>query len=216
METISNPNNLFSKTAKTTDKPFFAEVVESSLHSFTAQCWKWDGFAEFGSLVQVESGKNIILGCVIHVQTGSLDPMRSPFPYKKTEVELMAEQPQIFEFLKTIFTVQILGYVDKNQNKLFYVLPPVPCKIHSFVKESSNETASIFFKEPFYLHILFKFLNQNPSFDELLLAILSRLTAQDALTQPMLDDFYQTLSLLTGNDYRRLKLFLKRVEKITR
>jgi hypothetical protein len=78
-----------------------------------------------------------------------------------------------------------------------------------------NEVVANFFKEPFYLHILFKFLNQNPSFDELLLAILNKLSSQNILTQQMLDDFYQTLSLLTGNDYRRLKLFLKRVERIT-
>lgn len=216
METKTTNNNLFSKTTNTTGNPFFAEVIESNLHSFTAQSWKWDDFAEFGSLVQVESDKNIILGCVTHVQTGSLDPMRSPFPYQKTESELMAEQPQIFEFLRTIFIVQILGHINKNQNKIFYTLPPVPCKIHSFVKESSSETVSSFFKEPFYLHILFKFLNQNPNFDELLLAILHRLTTLQCLTQPILDDFYQTLSLLTGNDYRRLKLFLKRVEKIAK
>ncbi|KKQ11468.1 MAG: HerA-ATP synthase, barrel domain protein [candidate division TM6 bacterium GW2011_GWF2_36_6] len=225
METIQNHNNLFSKKMDpkekssreklSQDKPFFAELIDSNLQGFTAQCWKWDNFAEFGSLIQVDSGKNTVLGCVTQVQTGSQDPMRSPFPYQKTEAELLAEQPQIFEFLRTTFTVQILGYIDKNQNKIFYLLPPVPCKIHSFAKECSNEIVEKFFKEQFYLHILFKFLNQNPNFDELLLAILNRLSSQNMLTQNMLEDFYQTLSLLTGNDYRRLKLFLTRVEKLT-
>jgi len=216
----SNPNNLSSKTEQKKpnntmqDKQFFAEIIESNLNEFTAQCWKWDDFAKFGSLVQVESEKNIILGCVTQVQTGSLDPIRQPFPYQKTEAELMAEQPQIFEFLKTTFTIQILGYIDKSQNKTYYLLPPTPCKIHSFVKECPSDTVTDFFKESLYLHILFKFLNQNPNFDELLLTILTRLSDQNILTQSLLDDFYQTLSLLTGNDYRRLKLFLRRVEKI--
>ena len=80
----------------------FAEVIESSLGVFTAQCWQWDYFPEFGSLVQVKSGGDRILGVVIQVQTGSMDPMRYPFPYQKTEDELRKEQPQIFEFLKII------------------------------------------------------------------------------------------------------------------
>lgn len=215
MNMKSSHNNLYSKRdIAIQDNPFFAEIIESNLNEFTAQCWKWDDFAKFGSLVQVESEKHIVLGCVTQVQTGSLDPIRQPFPYQKTEAELLVEQPQIFEFLKTIFTVQILGYIDKNQNKTYYLLPPTPCKIHSFVKECPADTVTNFFKESLYLHILFKFLSQNLNFDELLLTILTRLYDQNILTQPLLDDFYQTLSLLTGNDYRRLKLFLRRVEKI--
>jgi hypothetical protein len=211
----SNPRNLSSnQDIAIQDNKFFAEIIASNLNEFTAQCWKWDDFAKFGSLVQVESKKNIILGCVTQVQTGSLDPIRQPFPYQKTEAELLAEQPQIFEFLKTTFTVQILGHIDKSQNKIYYLLPPTPCKIHSFVKECSADIVTGFFKESLYLHILFKFLSQNPNFDELLLTILSRLSVQNILTPDLLDDFYQTFSLLTGNDYRRLKLFLRRVEKI--
>jgi hypothetical protein len=101
METIATPNNLFSKTFKNQEKSFFAEVIESNLQAFTAQCWKWDRFAEFGSLVQVESDKNIILGCVIQVQTGSLDPMHSPFPYQKTEAEQLLQCKYLATLIKT-------------------------------------------------------------------------------------------------------------------
>src|SRR5262245_17591697 len=81
----------------------FAEVIQSSLESFTAQCWDWNYFPHFGSLVQTESPTHIIFGTVIQVHTGSMDEARSPFPYQKTEDQLRVEQPQIFEFLKTTF-----------------------------------------------------------------------------------------------------------------
>ena len=195
---------------------FFAEIVGSNLQFFSAQTWRWDNFPKFGSLVQSQSDKRIIIGCVTQIETGSIDPMRSPFAYRKTEDELMAEQPQIFEFLRTTFNVQIIGYIDENQNKINYQLAPTPCKIHSFVKECTNDILGQFFQEPLYIHILFAALNQSCSLDELLLAILNNLATKKILTQAMLDEFCQTFSLLTGNDYRRLKLFLKRVEKITK
>ena len=87
----------------------FAEVIESHLDHYTAQCWQWDNFPQFGNLVCVEEEARKILGVVTTIATGSIDPTRTPYPYQKTEVELRAEQPQIFEFLRTIFTVTIVG-----------------------------------------------------------------------------------------------------------
>lgn len=193
---------------------YFAEIIQSNLQNYTAQCWKWDNFPQFGSLVRVQSGERLVLGCVTQIETGSIDPMRSPFPYRKTEAELMIEQPQIFEFLRTTFNVQIIGYIDSKTDNVNYNLAPMPCKIHSFVKVCEFDVFSKFFQEPLYLHILFASLNQYANFDDLLLVILSNLSEKKLLTKLMLDEFCQTFSLLTGNDYRRLKLFLKRVEKL--
>ena len=199
--------DLFSVENKT---KFFAEVIESSLDNFLAQSWQWDFFPSFGSLIQVESQNNIILGVVTQVQTGSMDPMRYPFPYQKTEEELLREQPQIFEFLKTTFRIQIVGYIDSN--KIFYMLPPKPCKIHAFVQDASTDMIKSFFNKPDFLHLLFSFSASISNLDELLLAIFRQLFKNKMLSANKLDSFCQTFSLLTGNDYRRLKLFLKRVE----
>ena len=197
-------------------KDFFAEVIESSLDNFLAQCWQWDFFPKFGSLVQIESEQEIVLGIVCQVNTGSMDPMRYPFPYQKTEEELLEEQPQIFEFLKTTFKVQICGFLEKKAgSKILYILPTKPCKIHSFVEEAMIKTVANFFDEPNFLHLLFAFSSQIPNLDELLLAIFRQLSSQKLLTLEKMDSFCQTFSLLTGNDYRRLKLFLKRVDAVS-
>jgi hypothetical protein len=194
----------------------FAEIVESCLDNFVAQSWRWNFFPDFGSLLQVQNNDFVMFGCVIHVQTGSMDPLRYPFPYQKTEEELLAEQPQIFEFLKTIFKVQVLGYVERtsSQNKITYLVPPRPCKIHAFVSHAELQVASNFFEKTDFMNLLFAFSNQIPNLDELLLAILNRMAKQKILNQVFLNDFCQHFSLLTGNDYRRLKLFLQRVEML--
>ncbi len=190
-----------------------AEVIESFLDSYLAQCWQWDDVPDFGSLVFTRRDKNTIFGIVIQIQTGSSDPIHYPFPYKKTEEELMAEQPQIFEFLKTTFMVQIVGYLEEDKHQtLSYQLPTKPCKIHSFVSKTSQEIATQFFSKPDYLYLLFNFEKKIPNLDELLLAIIKQLSKQKALDSKKINELCEVYSLLTRNDYRRLKMFLKRLE----
>lgn len=192
----------------------FAEVIESSLNSFLAQCWCWDNFPRFGSLVCVEEKEKTFFGCVTDIKTGSMDPLRYPFPYKKTEEELRVEQPQIFEFLKTTFTVVLLGYKENFDisGKIIYRLPPTPAKIHAFVEKTIPSFSADFFSETDFLYLLFSSQNIIPQFDELLLEIFSQLAVNKKLTTQTVNTFSHTFSLLTGNDYRRIKLFLKRAQ----
>ncbi len=193
-----------------TSKPF-AEIIESSLQTFTGQCWAWDNSPQFGSLVIVENGLKPIFGLVYQIQTGSMEPGRYPFPYQKTHAELMAEQPQIFEFLKTSFSCLALGYQEKG--KIHYLMPPEPPKIHSFLALASDEHNRAFFAKNSYLPLLFGYSGPI-NIDELLLALLKGQNDQKSLKNDSLNDFINTYSLLTGSDYRRLKLFLSRVENI--
>ncbi|MFA5306203.1 MAG: HAS-barrel domain-containing protein [Candidatus Babeliales bacterium] len=191
----------------------FAEIIESQLDHYTAQCWQWDNFPSFGSLVCVEEETRTVLGVVTTIATGSIDPTRTPYPYQKTEAELRAEQPQIFEFLRTIFTVAIVGYrTHTPTTKLYYHLPPTPRKIHAFVGNADSSLASQFFAQPDYLHLLFTCTQTLSNIDELLLAIIHQHYLNGDLKQANIDAFCNTFALLTGNDYRRLKLFLKRIE----
>ena len=188
----------------------FAEVIESSLTGWTAQSWQWNNFPAFGSLVMIEGKKYNLFGIVHQVQTGSMDPMRSPFPYQKTEEELMREQPQIFEFLKTTFSCITVGYQEKGI--IFYILAPEPSKIHAFVRPATIEIKKIFFANEKYLHLLFGLSSQIFNLDELMLALLRQHHELHILSTEKLNAFMQAYSLLTGNDYRRIKIFLQRVE----
>lgn len=190
----------------------FAEIMESSLQSFVAQCWQWDIMPQFGSLVTIEDGKRTIFALVHQIQTGSMDPVRYPFPYKKTHEELLAEQPQIFEFLKTTFTCISLGY--SQNDKVFHLMPPKPPKIHSFVSFATPEQYKEFMTKNGYLPLLFAFSAQICNLDELLLAILKNQASLEGFKPEKMANFIEIYSLLTGNDYRRLKLFLQRAESL--
>ncbi len=190
----------------------FAEVIESNLAHFTAQSWQWDSFPQFGSLVTIQTKKRDLIGIVHHVQTGSMDPHRYPFVYQKTEEELLKEQPQIFSFLKTTFSCLILGYKEKGM--IYYALSPEPPKIHAFVQYVQQETLKTFFYQDVYLHILFGATQYIQNIDELLLALLKQKKALGMLSEQKIYQIIHTFSLLTGNDYRRLKLFLQRVQAL--
>ena len=191
---------------------YFAEVIESSLTSWLAQSWAWDKFPTFGSFVAIEGKKRTIYGIVHQVQTGSMDPVRYPFPYQKTEEELLKEQPQIFEFLKTTFSCIAIGYQEKKS--ISYLIAPEPPKIHAFITHPDTQECKNFFASTRYLHLLFTHSAQIFNIDELLLALIKQHIELNILTQEKISSFMQTYSVLTGNDYRRIKLFLQRSEHI--
>lgn len=199
---------------------FCAEIIESNIRSFIAHAWKWDSYPSFGSLVFVPHDSITILGCVTHIETGSLDPSRHPIAYQKTESELLAEQPQIFELLRTVFTVHILGYYQhparaKSFGPVSYTTAPRPCKIHSFVGVCSSIMHEFFFQQSDYLHLLFASSLPEHIIDDLLLAIITNLAWQKIDVTSIIRSICEQFPLFVGNDYRRMKRFLKRVTPLT-
>lgn len=193
----------------------FAEIIESSLSKFKAQTWKWDNFPEYGSLITITNNATKIFAIVYNIETGSIDPTRTPFAYQKTEEELLKEQPHIFEFLTTNFSCLSLGYSENiDTSNIIYQIAPKPPKIHSFVSYATKAEVKLFFSNPQFLQLIFNYKNQLGSIDELLLAILKKLTDNDMLNYYQLSNFIETINILTGNDYRLLKLFLQRVQPI--
>jgi hypothetical protein len=195
-----------------TNNNHFAEVIESSLHNFKAQAWQWDAPPAFGSLVTIQDGQKTIFALVYQIETGSMDPIHYPFAYKKTHEELLKEQPQIFEFLKTTFSGLIVGY--RSHGRIHYLMPSEPPKIHAFISTASSELAKEFFSNPAYLNLIFGCSQHVTALDELLLATLKQQASLDILSSELLQEFTETFSLLSGNDYRRLKLFLKRAQPL--
>lgn len=191
---------------------FFAEVVESSPQSWKSQCWQWDQPPIFGSLVVVDCQKNLSYGVVHHIYTGSDDPSRSVFAYQKTLEELQREQPQVFMFLKTVFTALTVGYTQDQ--RICYTYAPLAASLHAFVRPATAEEYQLFFKRPDYLPILFGQAHQLGNLDELLLAMIRVARQHGGLDEGGLQQFIETFSLLGNNDYRRLKMFLQRVEQV--
>lgn len=191
-----------------TNKPF-AEVIESSLHYWKAQSWQWDLFPAYGSLVTITQASHRYIGLVYDVATGSMDPTRYPFPFQKTEEELKKEQPQIFAFLRTTFSTIALGYYYKGI--MTYAAPPHPAKMHAFIEPITPDMQREFLAHPSYLHRIFSLSNHLANIDDVLIALLSEQHRVKPLSASFIQTFMHTYCLLTGNEYRRIKLFLQRI-----
>ena len=202
-------NNLSSESDKNLA---FAEIIESNLFEWTAQCWDWGNIPTFGSLVVTSHGSIKIFGIVHSIKTGSMDPIRQPMAYKKTEEELRRDQPQIFEFLQTTFTCLTVGHID--QNKISYHLAPKPPKIHAFINSATNEQLHQFFSKERFLHMIFNLSNNIFNLDELLIAIIKNMKEKKVLNKDNLESFVETFSTLCKNDYQKLKIFLQRIDQL--
>ena len=185
------------------------EVIESSLHIWQVQTWQWDTVPAFGSLVSVQSGDREIIGVVYGIETGSSDSSRVPQTYQKTEEELRREQPQIFSLLRTKVACLTLGY--RQNGHIQYALAPQPPKIHAFVASVDSAESVEFLGKSLFLHTLFSCESMVDNLDELLVALVRECADKQILDALMIGEFVKTFSLLSGNDYRRLKLFLTRV-----
>lgn len=188
------------------EAPYVGEVIESSTVEFTVQCWELHTSPSFGSFVIVDSTPPII-GIVFNVSTRSIEPNRRPMAYGKREEELMMEQPQIFELLKTEFEALVLGYSNGLIPR--QMLPPHPPRIHSFVRSCSPSEAREFTNGWDFLRSILYITKVPP--DELAIAAIR--SAYEAHNQEMgyLVQTGKELSRLVRGDYDRLSSILRRV-----
>jgi hypothetical protein len=190
----------------------FAEIIESSLHAWKAQCWDWEIMPAHGTILSIPSGSRTLFGIVHASSTGSIDQQRTVYAYKKTEEQLKQEHPHIFEFLTSTFECLTLGYYEEGSMR--YHLAPTPPKIHAFVQIPDREALAHFFSHDQYLHMLFAHEKQLAYLDDLLLAVIEQLARARTLNAERLRNFMHTFSLLTANDYRRMKLFIQRAHPL--
>ncbi len=190
----------------------FAEVIAAKLNIWESLCWKWDMCPTFGSPIKVISGTTTLYGLVYEINTGASDPHRTPYAYQKTEQELKQDHPHIFSLLQTSFHTVILGYQENNA--LYYQWAPQPAKIHSFVYPLDHKETVALFTNDHYLSLIFSSVPPTTPIDELLLGLLTHLHKKALLSHEHLAAFLEHYGHVTGNDYKRLKLFLQRVEDI--
>lgn len=187
---------------------YFAEIVESSLAYWVGQSWQWNAYPTFGSMIAIDMLDKVFYAVVYDIKMGSSDPNRYPMTYQKTEQELLADYPHIFEFIKTNFYCLPIGYAQNGKN--YHFLPVEPAKIHAFMRSMTDAEKKQFFCSVDFMPILFK-TTLVADVDELMLALVRNLIEHDALSEERIHEFLENFSLMAGNDYRRLKIFAKRI-----
>lgn len=194
------------------NRPAFSEVIESSLHQWKTHCWEWSNFPDAGSLVVIDEDDRQLFGIVHAIETGSIDPTRSPFPYQKTEAELKRDHPEVFSFLKTTCTCVCAGFREKN-NAMLYHQPSRPPRIHAFTRQASRHEEEIFFATDDYLMLLTRYLSPE-QLDDLLFALINKQKTSFVEPCERIFDFFETYAHLVNHDYLRLRSLAARIEKI--
>ncbi len=186
----------------------FAEVIESCLTHFRAQCWEYGQVPAYGSLVTVEQDELTFYALVHQSATTVADGSYAVQAYKKTEEELQREQPQIFELLKTTFIG--LTVAHKLGENIKHTSAPVPTRMHAFVRYATDEECAFFTRDYGYLSVLFGHAPQ-VNVDELLLAFLIILQQKKLIIESDLIVLLRTYLLLCGNDYSRVRFLAQRI-----
>lgn len=188
----------------------FGEIIESSLTHWTIQTWQLDSYPPFGSIIKMSYDNCNHFGVISDINTGPKDSGRTPFSYKKTIQELKQEQPHIFQLLETRVTAIPLSYSDDQT--YVYEIPKRPAPIHVFAQSCNTPELNAFFSNSRWMVSFFNLARLNPLFDELLIAILHNAHQHKVLNKDSIQEIIDIFSLLTHDDYRKLKIFLQRIE----
>ena len=139
----------------TSASPRLAEVIEAGSSSFRAQCYRLYEAPALGSLVA--AGAPAVYGVVCRVSTEPLDPSRPVLARgesAQTEEQVYQENPQIARLLTSRFKALILGH--QAESGISHHLPPLPPRVHSFVRECSPDEITDFSRGLDFIHLLVK------------------------------------------------------------
>ena len=84
-------------------------------------------------------------------------------------------------------------------------------RLHSFIRPACIEEYKSFFKEHYYVNLLFNQANQIDNIDELLLTLVNNFK-EKGLSEEFVEALIEQYALLNSADYRRLKFFIERIE----
>jgi hypothetical protein len=192
------------------------EVIASATTHFMAQALKdperglgMPKAPPFGSFVRAhleEDGLDVF-GLVYHVETTSIDAAHRPLALNLSRQELREQQPQIFELLRTDFSLVITGY--RQDGRVSAGLPPMPPLVHDFVYACEPAEVVALTDRLDFLRTLLTF-QQAPT-DELVAACLRHAYRQRGEDRAFLLGAGRTLSNLLRNDYDRLNAIVGRL-----
>ena len=139
----------------TSASPRLAEVIETGSSGYRAQCYRLYEAPALGSLVA--AGAPAVYGVVCRVSTEPLDPSRPVLARgesAQTEEQVYQENPQIARLLTSRFEALILGH--QAESGISHHLPPLPPRVHSFVRECSPDEITDFSRGLDFIHLLVK------------------------------------------------------------
>lgn len=189
------------------------EVVEATTTEFIAQCYELYQLPPLGSLVKTRDSAVELYGLVYHATTTSLEAGRRPLARGKdeaTEEEVYRSNPQLTKLLSSEFSTLVVGH--KQDDRLYYYLPPQPARIHGFVYLCSPDEVREFSQSFDFLSTLLNtHLPVSP--EEFTGASLRQMSQVYEDRRAFLIAAGKELAMLLGGEFNRLRMVLGRIKQ---
>jgi hypothetical protein len=187
------------------------EVIEASTTDFVAQCYELYQLPLFGSLVKTRDSSVELYGIVCNAATTSLEPGRRPIARGKdeeSEEEIYRSSPQLMKLLKSEFEALVVGH--REDDKLYYYLPPKPARIHSFVYQCTPVEIMEFGQSFDFLNIILNAHLPVPT-EELVAASLRQISQAYEEPRTFLVRAGKELAILLSGNLNQLSAILGRI-----
>lgn len=189
------------------------EVIETSTTGFLAESDHLHQLPELGALVRVGGLDQTLayVGVVSHGATGGLDTSRKAVRRGRDGVAdagIYDRHPELELVLRTVFSVEVIGYRDRANVR--HVLASLPVPLHYSVHSCDLATVSSFCDSPRYLASLLNFHGEIMP-EQLIAAHFRWVDGRLGDNHVWLADATRRLARLMKRDYDRLSTILAAV-----
>ena len=190
----------------------FAEVIASSLKLVTGLCWDDASLPHFGSIVEIAYSNLTAYGIITEIASTITDDQRTPFAFKKSLEQLHKEQPQIFAFIQTTCTINIIWHKKKHESEPTSRTPPTPAPLHASIQLAPL----CFWKKALNNRELLLSITENIALttaDDCLITIAEKAAETKEISRDELLEFIEIYSQEINNDLYRAQRFLQHMEQ---
>ncbi len=186
---------------------YFGEVLSSSVHLISGECYALDELPAYGQAVIAEANPPAI-ALVSELRVGSSLPGRSLLKRGLDPVELTEKYPEMGELIAAEFEAFVVGQLSGES--VILRSPARPVSLYTQVRTASTpEVVALSLAE----NLISRFFRIAED-DDFLVAAISNISAELEDKAGFVDKTAQELAVLLTEDYPRLEYLLKVIAEI--
>lgn len=190
-----------------------AEVIKSSLSSWSAVSSVESSYPVFGSLVVIYASGIDYYGMVSEVVIQSADEVYVPVPLGLTQAEIYRHHPQALMHTQVIVSCVSIGY--RAQASVLYQWPPSPPAIHALVEQADDAVYRVLLETHDYIAMIMRMQGLSGyQIEEMILAFLRQCLQRRLMSRATIEPWIASLAPWFTHDYVRFRQLLARAERL--
>lgn len=193
--------------AKNTE--YFGEVLGSSVHLISGECYALDELPAYGQAIIAETDPAAV-ALVSELRVGSALPGRTLIKRNLTAEEIPVKYPEMEELIAAEFEAIVVGRLSADS--IVLRSPARPVSLYTQVRTASSKEVVALSLADNLISRLFRIAED----DDFLVSVISNIAAELEDKAGFLDEAARELAVLLTEDYPRLEYLLKVVVEIQR